>query len=37
MRGFTLIEILVVIAIAAILFAIIVSGFSGLRQNSDMK
>ncbi|TSC71094.1 MAG: Uncharacterized protein G01um101470_746 [Parcubacteria group bacterium Gr01-1014_70] len=36
MRGFTLIEILVVIAIAAILFTIVVSGFSGLRQNSDL-
>lgn len=34
--GFTLIEILVALAIAAILFAIIVSGFSGLRRNSDM-
>ena len=36
MRGFTLIEIIIAITIAAILFAIIVSGFSGLRQNSDM-
>ena len=34
--GFTLIEILVVITIAAILFAIVVSGFSGLRQSSDL-
>lgn len=34
-EGFTLIEILAVITIAAILFAIIISGFSGLRQHSD--
>lgn len=34
-RGFTLIELIVVIAIATILFAIIISGFSGLRQHSD--
>src|SRR3989344_9266077 len=36
MKGFTLIEILVVITIAVILFAIVVSGFSGLRQSSDL-
>ncbi len=37
MKGFTLIEILVTISIAAVLFAIIVSGFSGLRNNSDLQ
>lgn len=36
MRGFTLIEILIVLAIAAILFAVVISGFSGLRQSSDL-
>lgn len=34
--GFTLIEVLIVIAIAAILFAIVLSGFSGLRQETDL-
>lgn len=34
--GFTLIEILIAIAIAAILFTIVVSGFSGLRQETDL-
>lgn len=36
MKGFTFVEILVVIAIAAVLFAIIASGFSGLRRGSDL-
>jgi len=35
-EGFTLTEILVVITIAIILFAIVVSGFVGLRENSDI-
>ena len=34
--GFTAIEILIVLAIATVLFAIIVSGFAGLREHSDM-
>lgn len=36
MRGFTIMELLAVIAIAIVLFAIIVSGFSGLRKSSDL-
>ncbi|OGZ44358.1 MAG: hypothetical protein A3J55_03640 [Candidatus Ryanbacteria bacterium RIFCSPHIGHO2_02_FULL_45_17b] len=35
MRGFTIIELLLVIAIAVILLVIVLSGFSNLRQSSD--
>ncbi|OGZ44836.1 MAG: hypothetical protein A3J54_00695 [Candidatus Ryanbacteria bacterium RIFCSPHIGHO2_02_FULL_45_13b] len=35
MRGFTIFELLLVIAIIGILLAIVISGFSNLRQSSD--
>ena len=36
MKGFTLVEILIVLAIAVILFTIILTGFANLRESSDL-